>query len=482
MKSKILSSILIISLILMTGCGNQNAQQSQNPDSSNNNEPTIQDSVTEGTTEAIENDSLEIEDDAETNLNVDIPDLSTNTSIEETVLFDDGSVKIVAESLDFEYNSPVLHLNFENNGEKNISVSSGAMGYNCNSINGYMVTSMYVNTDIAAGKNSKEDINISADELLALGIDKIREIGIAFHITDDENNEYALTDPSYITTSDYEENNASDNNFIKVMRSGILESIYDMKVDYIGEENLLEGEDVQIVSEGLFTNTDDNSILFVEMKNTGDKTLRVSSSRIAINGVALTTGLWESNEITAGKTLVMVMNLSDVVRVAGGTFDSFGISKIATVETEINCQDLDNNDIFNKVITFKFSDGEAPFDKEGNEVYNSNDVRILSRKVTKDTYDNLHVGMLVENNSDTELRFEVEYDSLSINDTMTDFTAYTLHLQPGKVGILNIEISGYTLEDSDFSNPEDVKNAEFKLNITDANYHDIDEAVVKMEY
>lgn len=288
--------------------------------------------------------------------------------------------------------------------------------------------------------------------------------------------------PSYITTSDYEENNASDNNFIKVMRSGILESIYDMKVDYIGEENLLEGEDVKIVSEGLFTNTDDNSILFVEMKNTGDKTLRVSSSRIAINGVALTTGLWESNEITAGKTLVMAMNLSDVVRVAGGTFDSFGISKIATVETEINCQDLDNNDIFNKVITFKFSDGDAPFDKEGNEVYNSNDVRILSRKVTKDTYDNLHVGMLVENNSDTELRFEVEYDSLSINDTMTDFTAYTLHLQPGKVGILNIEISGYTLEDSDFSNPEDVKNAEFKLNITDANYHDIDEAVVKMEY
>lgn len=90
--------------------------------------------------------------------------------------------------------------------------------------------------------------------------------------------------------------------------------------------------------------------------------------------------------------------------------------------------------------------------------------------------------MLVENNSDTELRFEVEYDSLSINDTLTDFTAYTLHLQPGKVGILDIEISGYTLEDADFSNPEDVKNAEFKLNITDANYHDIDEAVVKMEY
>ena len=65
--------------------------------------------------------------------------LSLDTTIEETVLFEDDNIRIIAESLDFKYNSPYLHLKFENNGDKALSFVSGSIGYSGNSVNGYMV-------------------------------------------------------------------------------------------------------------------------------------------------------------------------------------------------------------------------------------------------------------------------------------------------------------------------------------------------------
>ena len=104
--------------------------------------------------------------------------LSLDTTIEETVLFEDDNVRIIAESLDFKYNSPYLHLKFENNGDKALSFVSGSIGYSGNSVNGYMVDGFYVNVDVEPGKTALEEAYVSSDLLNVLGIEKIKEIGM----------------------------------------------------------------------------------------------------------------------------------------------------------------------------------------------------------------------------------------------------------------------------------------------------------------
>ena len=110
--------------------------------------------------------------------------LSLDTTIEETVLFEDDNIRIIAESLDFKYNSPYLHLKFENNGDKALSFVSGSIGYSGNSVNGYMVDGLYVNVDVEPGKTALEEAYVSSDLLSILGIEKIKEIGIGFDIKD----------------------------------------------------------------------------------------------------------------------------------------------------------------------------------------------------------------------------------------------------------------------------------------------------------
>ena len=128
--------------------------------------------------------------------------LSLDTTIEETVLFEDDNIRIIAESLDFKYNSPYLHLKFENNGDKALSFVSGSIGYSGNSVNGYMVDGFYVNVDVEPGKTALEETYVNGDLLNILGIEKIKEIGIGFDIKDSDYNDYAQTGPLYIATSD----------------------------------------------------------------------------------------------------------------------------------------------------------------------------------------------------------------------------------------------------------------------------------------
>ena len=62
-----------------------------------------------------------------------------NASLAETVMVDEGGVKITATGLNYTDYSVELELTIENNSGKDLSFISGSVGYNCNSINGYMV-------------------------------------------------------------------------------------------------------------------------------------------------------------------------------------------------------------------------------------------------------------------------------------------------------------------------------------------------------
>ena len=62
-----------------------------------------------------------------------------SATIEETVLVDESDVKITVTEIKYTAYSVKLDLAIENNSGQNLSFHAGTMGYNCNSVHGYMV-------------------------------------------------------------------------------------------------------------------------------------------------------------------------------------------------------------------------------------------------------------------------------------------------------------------------------------------------------
>ncbi|MCR4902370.1 MAG: hypothetical protein K6A23_05900 [Butyrivibrio sp.] len=481
-RKEFLSLLSLLSMtVMLMGCG----------DASATNENTIEEIVVDDAAEELskEGNDLATEEKSEESSEVVAeeatdfvePKLSLSTIIDENVLFDDGTVKITAKSLEFKYNSPVLNLEFENNGDKTLTFISGSLGYSCNSVNGYMDESMYVNVSVDPGKTATESVYINADLLKVLGISNVKEIGIAFDIKDDDFNQYTTTGPLIITTSDADIPDNSEDSFIDCVKNGYFEKIGYATVDYFSEENLMNVEELKILSEGVFTNAEGEISAFIELENSTDQQVEMAVSDIEINGLMLCSGGWTSRTINEGKKCLLTIGITDVADYAGGTLQEMGITEISTIGFAADVNDINNNDLYDENIVIRLSENESSVQSDGTELYNANDIRILTQTVTEDDSD-INILLRVENNSQQEAKFDVEYDSLSINDKMSDFLAHSTTIAPGKAGILKIEINSWCFEDSGITSLEDIESVECTVEIKDKNYNDIDSAVVKMEF
>lgn len=405
--------------------------------------------------------------------------LSLDTTIEETVLFEDDNVRIIAESLDFKYNSPYLHLKLENNADKALSFVSGSIGYSGNSVNGYMVDGFYVNADVEPGKTALEEAYVSSDLLTILGIEKIKEIGIGFEIKDSDYNDYAQTGPLYLTTSDAD--GADDGEtYLKSIQNKQITDQYGYTIDHLNETDFLQNDKLKGISSCLITNKDGEQSLFLEVENTSDKVLNLRVNNIIVNGVQLVSGSWTSETINPGKKRLVSISLDGVASHAGGSKEELGITEYSTVKMDLECLDDNMNNIFEQEVEFTLSNSKESFMTGQTEVYNNNDVKISYAKTLKDEIGGMHMLFLIENNSSKEITFDVDYDTLSINGTMTNFISYAKTLSPEMKSILNIEVSKYDLDDVSISSPEEISDIEFKLEIKDSDYNDIDSPTIQV--
>ena len=405
--------------------------------------------------------------------------LSLDTTIVETVLFEDDNVRIIAESLDFKYNSPNLHLKFENNGDKTLSFVSGSIGYSGNSVNGYMVDGLYVNADVEPGKTALEEAYVSSDLLTILGIEKIKEIGIGFKITDSDYNDYAQTGPLYLTTSDADGTDDGET-YLKSIQNKQVTDLYGYTMEHLDESDFLQNDKLKGISSCLITNKDGDQSLFLEVENISDKVLNLGVGDIVVNGVQLVSGSWTNETINPGKKRIVSVGLDDVVSHAGGTKEEFGITEYSNVMMNMECLDDNMNTIFEQEATFTLSNSKESFMTGQTEVYNNNDIKISYAKTLKDKNDGIHLLFLLENNASEDIFFDVDYNTLSINGMMTDFISYSKTLSPEMKSVLNIEVSKYNLDDVSISSPEEITDIEFKLEIRDSDYNDIDNPTIKV--
>lgn len=136
-------------------------------------------------------------------------------------------------------------------------------------------------------------------------------------------------------------------------------------------------------------------------------------------------------------------------------------------------------------ISVTLSDKESSFDASGKEVYNENDICIVSKGVFEDASEygeDMHLLLLVENNSSETIDLDDAYDSLSVNGFMLDYIMPMVSVPSGKSAVIDVEIQASSLEENSIAKAEDIKDAEITFEIKDKSYNTIDEPKVRVEY
>ena len=389
-----------------------------------------------------------------------------DATLDETVMVDEGGVKITATGLTYTNDSVELGLTIENNSGKDLSFISGSLGYSCNSINGYMVEEGYLNCDVANGKKANDTIQFRYDTLMLYGIDEIADLEIGFDMTDDDYN-HTYSGPRQVKTSAFDAHDYEMNYYQETITSQAAQNTYEYEMAYFSQDTLYEQNGVKLLSSGLMTNRNGETALLLELENTTDSMVYVSTSDIGINGLKVNSSTWSTHAINAGKHSIVSVQLTSVLDPAW--WDVYGISEVGSVSLSLGQSNGDGVELAaDTPVEIVIPDASAAFDPSGHEVYNSNGVRILSKGVYADPSGlsaDLNVLLVVENSSGSNVTIDDVYDSLSVNGYMTSYLCSSQKVESGESAILDIELMDDSLEENKIASPSDVQEIEVGFEI-----------------
>lgn len=404
----------------------------------------------------------------------------TDAILAETVLTDEGGVKITATGLTYTAYSADLNLTIENNSGKNLSFVSGSLGYNCNSINGYMIDGGYLNCDVANGKKANASIRFHYDALMLYGIDEIADMEIGVSMTDDDYNT-TYTGPCQLKTSVAETHDYGTDHYQNTITSGAAMNTYGYEMVHFSQDTLYDKNGVKLLSSGVMTNREGETALLLELENATGSVVYLSTSDIAINGLLVNSSTWSSNAINPGKRCIVDVDLSDVL--ASPYWNVYGITQVGAVSLSLEQCNADGFEIAAETpVEIVVPDVNASFDGTGTEVYNSNGLEIMFKDIVKGPSDyssDLHVLLLAENNSGKTLTIHDVYDSLSVNGFMTDYSYYGQELEDGQSAVIEIKLWESSLADNQISSASDIQEIEFGLEIVEG-YTAIDEPTLTL--
>lgn len=392
-------------------------------------------------------------------------------TIEETILYDDKDIVITAKDLTYEYSGVTLNVQLENNRDEDLEFSSGS----CNSVNGYTLSVGSLYCDVASGKKTNEEMYFSYNEMRLHGIYELAELGLQFTVADDDDFELN-TDSIILKTSAFDSYTFNPKGFQDAVISDAAKGEFEYSVDFFDTKELYNSSGISLVSQTIVT-TDDGQQLFLEFANDSSEPVVVSINRIAENGLVLNSGCWTWEMLSPSTHRVFSMDLiEDQYR------EALGITEIVSFSFDVVLKNMDFDVIDEgERVNVNVSDSSAPFDKTGIEAYNNDGMCLVFKGFIEDPSeyrDDIHALFIVENSAGKERYVNVDYDSLSINGFMTDFTCYSRTLLDGEFAMLDIEITD-ELDIDDFS---DITELEFKLEIRDEDYIQVSEPTVTVHF
>ena len=272
--------------------------------------------------------------------NKTLDEFETKATLEKTVLYDNKDVVIIANELSYTAFSARLSVSIENNSDKELSFTCGSMGYNVNSVNGYMIEDGYLNCDISSGESKTEEIVFDYKSLKIYGITEIADLEIGFQISDEDYNS-VYTGPLPVKTSINNSYDYDKNSYQNIIENGAFENEFECTVNMFSNDELYNKQGVSIASATVATNKNGEPVLLLEIQNASAGGVYVSTKEVYINEKLVYDYLWSSDTINSGKTFVKDISLLSLAE-----------------EYEGNIGDIENI----SKITFTFSVGENWYD------------------------------------------------------------------------------------------------------------------------
>lgn len=403
-----------------------------------------------------------------------------SATMEETVLVDESDVKITATGLKYTAYEVKVSLTIENNTDQELSFYSGTLGYSCNSVNGYMIDDGYLNVDVPAGKKANETVEFDVDQLTLLGFTDIADIEIGFDISDSDYDDYLQTGPRQIRTSLADSYDYETDTYRQTITGGSFLGQQGLTVVHDSEVVPFDQKGIRVVSQTLVSHSSGEQVLLIEVENTSDDMVFASVGDTALNGLSVENGTWSTDWVSAGKRRVMSIQLYSLLDESYRNI--FGMDEISSVSYSFEIADIEDDTlVIPPTLTLTVPGSTSTYDSSGEEVYQENGIRIVSKGIMPDSSeysDDIHLLFLVENNSQETLSFDVDYDSVSVNGYMTSFLNYSRTVAPGGGAIMDVELQDYSLEENGITGPEDITEAELKFEIENGNYKTVAEPVV----
>jgi hypothetical protein len=395
-----------------------------------------------------------------------------DATIAQTVLVDKDGIKVTAQELVYTGNTPSLKLLIENNTSKNLSFKSRKE----NSVNGFMIPTANMQSDVTAGNKAYESIRFDYEELELYGINQIAEMQIGFDIMDDDYNDVLTVDPVQIKTNVFDSYDLSENTYRKIVSNDALLKSVGFKKEYFSKDTIYDDGGVKADTVFAGTNSSKERVVFIEGYNTGDSQVYMCISDIEVNGIVVSDGLWDAEPINAKKYSVMDISLDHAIENSKAGINAKDVNEI---KFKIGLEDVDGNDVASEkevTISLKSEKNEQEPEAKGEEVYNKDGVKISYMGMKTDS-SRVHFVMYIENKSGKNLN--VDTDGVSVNGFMESPIDYA-RVEDGKTGSMDIQVANFELEDSGVK-PEEITEAEFTFKITDDDYNDIASPVVKVK-
>lgn len=406
-----------------------------------------------------------------------------SATISEVVLYDENDVRITATGIEYTNYNVQVKLLFENNTETSLSFVSGSMVYCCNSINSYMMYGGFVNCNVEAGKKAYDTVNFEYRELLMCGIVAIEELELAFNIFDTERNVEIYTGPMRITTSIEGENDITQMVFHEAVSNPAIQNVCEYTVDFVKCETFYEQNEVRIVTAAV-VNAEKDTILLLEVSNNGTQQTNFVVSDLAINGMAISWGTYETETINPGKNAVIAINLTSALD--GEFWETLDISRVNSFSGNISLKDMGYNIIADKAsVSLHRNEQEETVNTDGVELYNDNDIRIIYKGMVEDASEyseDVYVILLIENNSNRTIQVDGKSNSLSVNGVMFGYFGFkSVKVSKGEYGVVIVTLGDASFEKVGISDISDICDIELVLRLHE-NYDTLDEPTVRIDH
>lgn len=444
---KIITIVSLFTALIFTACGNSVGKTTENE-------------------ELKSQDSLDKEQS-----NKDLGEFNKNATIDETVLFEESGVKIIATELTYgQYIE--LGLVVDNNSGKTLSFFADSC-----SVNGYMIQEGFWYCDATNGEKLNESISFDYDSLMKFGINEIADIEIGFRILDEEwNSKYS--GPCKVQTSIYDTHDYEKDYYQDTIVSDAAMNTFAYEMIHFSKEKLYDESGIKLLSSGFVRNLEGNTSLLLEFENTTEKTISISANDIAYNGLIVDRQDDLTGLISPGKYCIVELP-SFYSTFSSEFFEDYGIKDIASVSFSLIQESEDGTQITDAIpVKIDMPGKKYEFDKTGIEIYNSNGLRIIYKTIKEESSEyssDRYILLIAENNSDETLEIRDVEESLLVNGTKSDYYYDWDTIKEGESIAFQIQLK----ESPQIDDIADIKEVEIGLEIIEDDTI-IDEPVIKI--